>query len=100
MTSHINQSKDLVLFHATILHSLDVLIITRHLLQLITCIVVSGVQPEPSDGHEDIDDHVSSLSHIMMQAVDGGGSAEVAAACEVVRTRELIRKCWCAHWCL
>jgi hypothetical protein len=63
-----------------------VLIITRHLLQLITYIVVSGVQPEPSDGHEDIDDHVTSLSHIMMLAVDCGCSAEIAAACEVVRS--------------
>jgi hypothetical protein len=74
-----------VLFHTILLHSLDTLMVTRHLLQLITRIVVSGGQPGPSDGHVTIDDHAAALAGIVRDAKECGFSVQAAAAFEVVR---------------
>lgn len=68
----------------TLLHSVDVLVTTRHLLQLIARTVLSGAQPAPSDGHTTIDDHVIALAQVAKEAVDSGGVVEAVAVCEVV----------------
>jgi hypothetical protein len=68
----------------TLLHSVDVLVVTHHLLQLVTCIVLSEKQPAPSDGYTTIDDHVTALAQVAKEALDGGVAVEAVAVCEVV----------------
>ena len=74
--------------------------VTRHLLQLITRIVVSGGQPEPSNGHVTIDDHAAALAGIVKDAEECGFSVQAAAAFEVVRRLANTCEQQCDDWFL
>ena len=58
--------------------------ITRRLVQLVACIVMSGIQPPPSDGQANIDDLFAALAAVAREAVLAGPIAEAVAVCEVV----------------
>jgi hypothetical protein len=80
------QSNDLVLFNLILILSIDVLVITSHMLHLIAKFIVCGCQAKPSDGQVTLDELINALTSIARKALSCGGGAEAAAACEVVRT--------------
>lgn len=74
-----------MLFNIILLHSVDILIITKRLLHLITKFIAWGFQPQPRDGDDSIDDYIKSLQCIAREGSGCFGGAQAAAAGEVVR---------------